>query len=222
VFAVSQCHDHVATLPHAAAVKALTEYFTTLRQKQFALYFLTLTYKQAADIPLTLPSVSKTFDRAYIELLRRYIHPSNFARPKYRPLQPIVFAFPDYSKTKFKHATWTSSGIVGLHHHAIAAACPEVAMRLDPACFANSLTSLSSFILTSDLRRIGATHNDIKAVVDYATSYAFKKLPKANEDYRLLVYPHVERWKQAHTPVSKWFRNLQETPSANCLIPHAI
>lgn len=207
---VSQSYNSVVALPHAAAVEALTEYFLLLRSQHYQLYFLTLTYKEATDNPLTLASISDAFTGIYVELLRRYVHRLNFARHKYRPLQPIVFAFPDRSQSKFKLAPNTSQGIVGFHHHAIVAARPEVAARFDPLCLTDSLTCLSSFILTSDLQRIGTTQDDVHKVVDYSASYAFKKLPKADEDHRLLVCPAVEQWKQSPATKKKGVGQIAE------------
>jgi len=194
---ISRIEDHVATLPYTTAVAALTGYFEALRRSGHTLYFLTLTYKQEGDQPLKLAGISRAFGFTYVELLRRYVHGCNFARPKYQPLQPIVFAFPDQPKSKLKRLGVVPAHKVGLHHHAIVAAVPEVARRLDGSCSRDSLTSLCPRLLTSDLQRIGPTLDDISNVVCYATAYAFKRLPRADEDYRMLVFPHVERWKPA-------------------------
>lgn len=211
-----------SVLSHATAVDALTDYFVALRQAGSQLYFLTLTYKESTDHPLTLATISRGVDDIYVGMLCRYVHRLNFARPKYHPLQPIMLVFPDRSQSKFKLAARTSHDIVGLHHHAIVAARPEVAARLDLSCVPNSLTCLSRHILTSDIRRIDSTEGDVRRVVDYATSYAFKKLPKADEDNRMLVYPAVERWRAAPTPhatgAGQHRENREACPSQRSLV----
>lgn len=215
--------DGNSAVSHAAVVDALTDYCVTRRQDGAQLYFLTLTYKEATDTPLTLAMISRGFDDIYGGMLRCYVHHLNFARPKYQPLQPIIFAFPDRAQSKFKLAASTSRGIVGLHHHAIVAARPEVAAHFERACLMKQLPNWSRHILTSDIQRIESTDEDVRRVIDYATAYAFKKLPKEDEDDRMLVYPATERWKSAskqkEAGAGQRLESRERCPSQRSLVP---
>lgn len=159
------------------SIKELSSYFNRQRSStNSVLYHLTLTYKDPAANP-TPTFATSCLGKFYAAMMRTFVHKHNHTRPQYRHLLPSVFAFLDAPGSKDKSSPFLNSirhAQDSFHHHAIVAALPPVAAKMDEYVGENTFTKLCERIKTSCLQPIGMSWTDIETVTSYAASYAFR------------------------------------------------
>lgn len=167
---------------------------THMRENQRIPYFVTVTYKEAKDYPLTPAVASHSVGRFYRNLSRWLFDTRHIERQRYRPFEPILFAFIDVPGSKPKHyqlhATPTREST--FHHHCILLAHDSHVMKLDaletsPEARAAVLEKLSHAcnVRTLDVQRTRVSDTDLIRTTDYCTYHSRKR----TDEHALQVYP---------------------------------
>ena len=159
----------------------LAQYFTKLKQEDQSLFFVTLTYK-----PNRVP-INELLRRFYTNLLRYAVHPHNYHRPRYRPLQPTMFAWVDApgSKHKSRPQMPRRTATDAIHHHGVIAVHHSIASKCDASAMAVFI-HLNPFIRTFEIRAIAPRDGlseiqSLEKVIDYASYYARSHRPSQDD-----------------------------------------
>jgi hypothetical protein len=164
----------------------LTTFFADLaRRENRTPYFVTVTYTDSVDHPLTAASANTQLKEFHQCLLNHLC--SNIQRPCFRKIEPIVFAFLDVP-SKARLATRLST----FHHHCIVLVSEQHVERFDALTddhAAEALVFQSRLrcrIRTLNVQRIGSSDDDLERSVSYATKYYRRDVSDLN---RLRLYP---------------------------------
>ena len=170
--------------PSNPDVIALATHLNQLKQDGHRLFFVTVTYKSADVRKQELHRLNQLFHHFYVRLLRRTVHPRNYARKKHRALHPKVFGWIDGPGSKHKKQKKPSllPALDTYHHHAVFAVPCEIAAKFSVLCGAEAAKKFAKdipFIKTIDVQEIGPRDglNEWEAllhVIDYASEYAMK------------------------------------------------
>lgn len=166
-------------LSESQYVDQFTDYFENERASGKMLYFMTLTYNDHKDFPLTAEKACRYFKEFRKHLLHKMFG-SKYNSPKYREIEPRVFAFLDtsFSKRKTRKLAKAPKHESRFHHHCVFvvnSACSNnidfLLDRISRAAFRESLTSKLQ-IRSIDFQKIKPTKDDTRAVVDYCSETA--------------------------------------------------
>lgn len=163
-------------------VSDLRDHFLQADKDGNRLFSATTTYTDSPRFILTPTMAAVNLQRFYVSLLQTTVHPHNFYRPKYRPLQPVMYAFVDIPGSKRKRVLspvlLPKFASDDFHHHFILIVKPEIADKFDDLCsheyLRDQLRRLDpeAHIKTFHIRRIEPGPESVGKIVDYNSYYA--------------------------------------------------
>jgi hypothetical protein len=165
---------------------ALLHNMLELEQSGRTLFFLTVTYRPYQNKIYGAVDVDQFFARLYVQhFLPELLKTRHYNRSKFRPLQPVTYAFIDEHKPDFVKSAFDPNLLEltsRLHHHAVLAVHPETLCSIQNLVGTNTMkTGFSSKVMTTDLKPCDAG----------AVGYASKKFGSYPD---FLIFPdRVER-----------------------------
>lgn len=160
-------------------------------------YFVTTTYNERKDNPLTSTRANKLFKFAHNRLLRYLARSNNIGRSWFREIEPEVHAFLDVPGSKPKH--YKSASLPRhestFHHHCIFLCNERYAPLMDALCekrcaddFAEKIRAHCQ-LRTINVQRMLPSPADMEKVTSYCTHYASRFFGKDEWDIMYQVYP---------------------------------
>jgi len=157
--------------------RTLADFFDQKRSTEGKdLWFITTTYLEPANKPLSIPLADSALKKTHKALLVYLSGTTNYRRPWFRAIEPDFFAFRDEAGSKRKNYSSLPLHASTHHHHIVAIAdeCHSARFKrlTDPRkarAFALENRQFA-FLRTINVQPIGPTIEDVATVTDYATS----------------------------------------------------
>lgn len=163
------------------------------REKKRKIFFITITYKEPNDHPVTAAAASNHLKRFHLHFARKLCNTRHLEYDRFRKIEPILLAFIDVPGSKPKH--YNSHTVPQqdstFHHHCILIADDSYVDQLDAltddaaanAC-ARELSEHCN-IRTLNVQHVSETQDDLIRVVDYCTYHARKR----SDEHAFQVFP---------------------------------
>lgn len=173
----------------ASLVTDLTRKLKAERVEGKVLYFVSFTFLQNSQYPLTPAKASNYLGTAYWKLCEYLCGNRNFCRSWFIPLQPDFYAFLDVPGSKPKHYMpgCLPSKTSSYHYHGVLLADSRHEAKLDAlgSCSKHRPTFgkvqlAHAKVKSYDFQKIGQSHTDIEKVAEYCTSWAANRLTDQN------------------------------------------
>jgi hypothetical protein len=152
------------------------------------LYFVTVTYSESKEFPITLSAANRFLRCFHLKLLEYLAGSSRFHRPWFRAIEPELHAFVDVPgskplRTLRKLSVPTRAST--FHHHIVAVVDERHRAKFDE--LVKDPTVLSACVRDCRIRTvhvlpIDPTLRDVTRVVDYSSRHARKLLEKSSRD----------------------------------------
>ncbi len=171
------------------------------REKNRKIFFVSITYKESKDYPITAAAAHNNLKRFHLHFARKLCNTRHLEYERYRKMEPILFAFIDVPGSKPKHYELKSvpQHESTFHHHCILIADEQYVDQLDALTNPDAATAcakeLSAFcnIRTLNVQRVVDTEDHRIRVTDYCTYHARKR----NDDYAYQIFPiHESEFKK--------------------------
>lgn len=163
------------------------------RDKNRTIYFVSITYKESNDYPVTAAAAHNHLKRFHLHFARKLCKTRHLELERFRKIEPILFAFIDVPGSKPKH--YNSKTVPQqdstFHHHCILIADQQYVDQLNaltvPAIADVCARELSEHcnIRTLNVQRVEHTEDALIRTTDYCTYHARKR----NDDYAYQVFP---------------------------------
>lgn len=184
-------------------VKSLAKSIRTRAQEtNRAIYFVTTTYIESKDFPLTADVATNNFKRFHHRLLQHLARTHRINRPWFKEQEPFIYAFLDRPGSKSKHykLNSVSKHESTFHHHSIVIAnerhIPILDALIDKKRDDDSTDRQAAEMFAQENRfpcRLRSIHvrrllsdEQLERTVSYASAYAQKHQDDINS---LLLFP---------------------------------
>lgn len=176
-------------------VDQLTQRFEdALKDRTKELYFVTFTYKESNEFPLTAAKATYHLNRIHKRLLVYLCESHRYNGSSFRNVEPEIFAFLDVNGSKSKDYKLSNvpKHASRFHHHCIIVVNKAHSKKFEALTkirlnrqFVN-VHCKKTQLRTLDVQKIAETREDIYKVADYCSAYARKH---ANDNDALQAFP---------------------------------
>lgn len=183
--------------PSALVVALTNDFLEKCVSKGQIPFFVTTTYVERKEMPLTALSANRHLKATHTRLLQHLAGTHNISRPWFRQIEPEVHAFMDIPGSKPKHYRMSSipKHESTFHHHSIFLCNEHYAPLMDALSDKGQARSFAESnrehcqLRSIHVTRIAETTLDMNRVVSYCTHYAGKFLERNEWDWMYQIYP---------------------------------